>query len=83
MATFLSAAGAARGVQELQDAGYRAYSAGVALRDGRRVFAVFLGPYSELAQAEQDLQRASQIPGYAGGRILQADDTLAPLKPPS
>ena len=83
MASFQTATGAARGVQELQDAGYRAYSAGVALRDGRRVFAVFLGPYSELAQAAEELQRASQIPGYAGGRILQAGDTLAPLKPPS
>jgi len=82
MATFQNTENTARAVQELQDAGYRAYSAGVTLPSGRPAVGVFLGPYAERAEAEQDLQRANQLPGYAGGHLVRVEPTGS-VKPPS
>jgi cell division septation protein DedD len=78
MATFQSPARAAQALQEFRDAGYRAYSIEVSLRDGGRAVAVFLGPYAELAPAERDLDRARQMPGYGSGRLVQLDPSLVP-----
>ena len=71
MATFQSAARAAQALKAFHDAGYRAVSREVSLRDGGRALAVFLGPYAERASAERDLDRARQIPGYGSGRVVQ------------
>jgi len=78
MATFQSPARAAQALQEFRDAGYHAYSIEVSLRDGERAFAVFLGPYADLAPAERDLDRARQIPGYDSGRLVQLDPSFRP-----
>jgi cell division septation protein DedD len=71
MATFQSPTRVAQALQEFRDAGYRAYSIEVRLRDGTRALAVFLGPYAELASAERDLERARQIRGYGNGMVVQ------------
>jgi cell division septation protein DedD len=76
MATFQTPVRAARALQELRDAGYRAYTVEVSLRDGERAIAVLVGPYAELAPAERDLAGARQIPGYGGGRIVQVSPAL-------
>jgi cell division septation protein DedD len=78
MATFQDAARAEQSLQELRAAGYHAYSIEVSLRDGARAIAVFLGPYAELAPAEQDLERARQIPGYDSGLIVQIGPPALP-----
>jgi len=78
MATFLSAARAEQSLQEFRDAGYRAYSIEVSLRDGARAIAVLLGPYAERAPAERDLERARQIPGHDSGRIVQIGPSALP-----
>jgi hypothetical protein len=76
MATFQGPARAAQALQGFRDAGYQGYVIEVSLRDGRRAFAVFLGPYAELAPAERDLDRARQLPGYGSGRLVQLDPSL-------
>lgn len=78
MATFQSPARTAQALQEFRDAGYRAYSVDVSLSDGNRALAVFLGPYTERASAERDLDRARQIPGYGSGRVVQIGASLLP-----
>jgi cell division septation protein DedD len=75
MATFQSPARAAQALQEFRDAGYHAYITEVSLRDGEHAFAVFLGPYADVAPAERDLDRARQMPGYLSGHLVQ----LGPL----
>jgi len=80
MATFQSPARVAQALQDFRDAGYRAYSIDVPLRDGTRALAVFLGPYAELASAERDLDRARQIPGYGSGRVVQLGPSPVPPK---
>jgi general secretion pathway protein A len=78
MATFQSPERAAQALQEFRDAGYHGYSIEVSLRDGERAFAVFLGPYAELAPAERDLDRGRQMPGYGSGRLVQLSPSLRP-----
>jgi hypothetical protein len=80
MATFQTAGGAARAVQELQDAGYRAYSADLTLNDGRPAVGVFVGPYAELAPAERDFERARELPGYDSAHIVPIDPSELPAK---
>jgi cell division septation protein DedD len=70
MATFQTPARAEQALQEFSDAGYVAYSREVSLKDGAPAFTVFLGPYADLALAEQDLARARQIPGYVSARVV-------------
>ena len=81
MGTFRNAARATQALQEFHDAGYHAYSAEVAQRDGGSALAVFLGPYAELPPAEKDLERAQQIPGYSDGHIVQFGVSTLPSKP--
>jgi general secretion pathway protein A len=71
MATFRTSRGSEQSVQELSDAGYKAYSAEKSLSDGSHVFAVLLGPYDGRPAAEQDRDRAKQVPGYGTGLIVQ------------
>ena len=71
MATFQSSARAAESAEQFQAAGHTAVSVEVPLRDGKRAFAVFLGPYTERAQAERELQRAQSTPGYGSGRVVE------------
>ena len=76
MATFQSPARAAQALQEFRDAGYHAYIVEVSLRDGEHAFAVFLGPYADVAPAERDLDRARQMPGYQSGHLVQLGPSL-------
>jgi type II secretory pathway predicted ATPase ExeA/cell division septation protein DedD len=70
MATFQSATRAAESARLFQTTGHTAVSVEVPLRDGKRAYAVFLGPYADRAQAERELQRAQMTPGYSG-RIVE------------
>ena len=80
MGTFQVPENAAHRVEEFQNAGYRAYSARVMLPSGRTAIGVFLGPYTERAEAERDLRSVARNPEYAGGYLVRVDRTL---KPPS
>ena len=80
MGTFQVPENAAHRVEEFQNAGYRAYSARVMLPSGRTAIGVFLGPYTERAEAERDLRSAARNPEYAGGHLVRVGRTL---KPPS
>ena len=80
MGTFQIPENAAHTVEEFQNAGYRAYSARVMLPSGRTAIGVFLGPYTERAEAERDLRSAARNPEYAGGHLVRVGRTL---KPPS
>jgi type II secretory pathway predicted ATPase ExeA/cell division septation protein DedD len=83
MGTFRTADQAALALQRFRDAGFHAYSVELTGRDRHPEFAVFLGPYSELAQVERDFDRASQIPGYGGARIVPIGPAELPPKPES
>jgi general secretion pathway protein A len=78
MATFQTAARTQQAIQELRDAGYRAYSVELPPQDGERMLAVLLGPYTELASAERDLDAARDLPGYSTARVVQAAPALLP-----
>ena len=78
MATFQSSARTQQAIQELRDAGYRAYSVELPPHDGERMLAVLLGPYTELASAERDLDTARDLPGYSSARVVQAVPALLP-----
>ena len=80
MGTFQVPENAAHTVEEFQNAGYRAYSARVKLPSGRTAIGVFLGPYTERAEAERDLRSTARNPEYAGGHLVRVGPTL---KPPS
>jgi type II secretory pathway predicted ATPase ExeA len=82
IATFESAARAAQALQELRDAGFRAYTVAVQLRDGTAALAVFLGPYDERASADRDLDRVTKMPGYGGGWVVQAKSLPVPSSQP-
>ena len=71
MATFRFETNAAKAAQEFRDAGFPAYSIGAALGGGDRGFAVFVGPYPSLNNAERERERAQQLPGYGVGRIVR------------
>jgi type II secretory pathway predicted ATPase ExeA/cell division septation protein DedD len=78
MATFQSAARAEQAMQELRNAGYRAYSVELPPRDGERVLAVLVGPYTDRAPAERDLGTTRQLPGYASARLIDLGPALLP-----
>lgn len=71
LATFQGEPRAGDSVRELQAAGYDAFDVEVPLRSGGRVYAVFLGPYSDRPAAAREYERALQIPGYTAGRIVE------------
>jgi type II secretory pathway predicted ATPase ExeA len=73
MATFRTKARAAESIRELTDAGYKAFTTEIGLRDGARAIGVFLGPYTERAAAAQELERAQLTPGYGVGRVVEID----------
>jgi cell division septation protein DedD len=78
MATFQSSARTQQAMQELRDAGYRVYSVELPPHDGERILAVLLGPYTELASAERDLDAVRDLPGYSTARVVQAVPALLP-----
>jgi type II secretory pathway predicted ATPase ExeA/cell division septation protein DedD len=78
MATFQSSARAQQAIQELRDAGFQAYSVELAPQDGDRMLTVLLGPYTDPAAAERDLDAARHLPGYNTARIVQAVPALLP-----
>jgi general secretion pathway protein A len=78
MATFQSSARTQQAIQELRDAGYRAYSVELPPHDGERMLAVLLGPYTEPASAERDLDAVRDLPGYSTARVVQAVPALLP-----
>ena len=71
VATFQSQGRTEQALQELRDAGFKAYSVEGSLANGTRAFAVFLGPYADLNEVDRDRDRAQQIPGYANGFIVE------------
>jgi len=71
VATFQSAARTDQALRLFRNAGFRSYSAEVRLADGSPAFAVYLGPYTDPSEADRDRDRARQMPGYAGGFIVQ------------
>jgi type II secretory pathway predicted ATPase ExeA len=82
MATFQSSARARQAIQELRDAGFQAYSVELAPQDGERMLTVLLGPYTEVAAAERDLDAARQLPGYNTARLVEAVPALLPQNLP-
>jgi general secretion pathway protein A len=78
MATFQSSARARQAIEELRSAGYRVYSVELPPRDGQRMLTVLLGPYTELASAQRDLDAARQLPGYDTARVVEAVPALLP-----
>jgi cell division septation protein DedD len=75
-ATFFTDERTEKSLQELRDAGLKAFSVEVALRDGRTGKAIYVGPYTDRATAEADLARARALPGYEEARIV-------PMKKPA
>jgi len=78
MATFQSSARAQQAIQELRDAGFPAYRVELAPQDGQRMLTVLLGPYTDPAAAERDLEAARRLPGYNTGRLVEAVPALLP-----
>jgi len=78
MATFQSSSRTQLAIQELESAGFRAYSVELAPQDGDRRLMVLLGPYTELAAAEHDLDAARRLPGYDSARVIPAVPALLP-----
>ena len=78
MATFQSSSRTQLAIQELGNAGFRAYSVELPPQDGERRLMVLLGPYTELASAERDLDAARRLPGYDSARVVQAVPALLP-----
>jgi len=78
MATFQSSSRTQLAMQELGNAGFRAYSVELPPQDGDRRLMVLLGPYTELAAAERDLDAARRLPGYESARVVQAVPALLP-----
>jgi type II secretory pathway predicted ATPase ExeA len=78
MATFQTAARVQQAIEELRSAGYRPYSVELAPQDGERMLAVLLGPYSDQAAAEHDLDAVRRLPGYGSARVVQAVPALLP-----
>ena len=71
IATFRTAARAEEAVKVFQEAGFRARSSEVQLRDGNTAFSVQLGPYADRRAAQSDIERAQAIPGYGPGVIVE------------
>jgi hypothetical protein len=42
------------------------------------MLAVLVGPYTELASAERDLDAVRDLPGYSTARVVQAVPSLLP-----
>jgi general secretion pathway protein A len=82
MATFQTSGRAVQALQQFLDAGYRGWSTRVELRDGGQAFGVFLGPYENHSAAELDLDKARQIPGFNGGRVIQITPSVQPPTQP-
>ncbi len=78
MATFQGDERTAKSLQELRDAGFKAFRVEAALRDGGTAQVVYVGPYTDRAEAERDLERTRSVPGYDGARIV----TLRPAPQP-
>jgi len=70
MATFQGDERTAKSLQELRDAGFKAFRAEVSLRDGGAAQVVYVGPYTDRSEAERDLERARDLPGYDGARLV-------------
>jgi cell division septation protein DedD len=71
MATFQSQGRTEQALQELHDAGFKAYSVEGLLGNGTRAFAVFLGPYADRSEADLDRDRAQQVRGYGSGFVIE------------
>jgi type II secretory pathway predicted ATPase ExeA/cell division septation protein DedD len=71
IATFRTASRAEEAVKVFQEAGFRARSSEVLLRDGNTAFSVQLGPYADRDAAETDIKRAGAVPGYGPGVIVE------------
>lgn len=78
VATFQSSTRTQQAIQELESAGFHAYSVELPPQDGERRLTVLLGPYTELAAAERDLDAARRLPGYDSARIVEAVPALLP-----
>jgi general secretion pathway protein A len=70
VASFLSEARATRLVQELAQAGYKARAVPFDLGPGGQLLQIRIEGYATLADAERELPRIREIPGYADAHIL-------------
>jgi general secretion pathway protein A len=70
MATFQGDERTAKSLQELRDAGFKAFRVEVSLRDGGAAQVVYVGPYTDRSEAERDLERARDLPGYDSARLI-------------
>jgi type II secretory pathway predicted ATPase ExeA len=82
IATFQSATRAQQAVDQLRAAGYRAYSVELAPQNGERMLTVFLGPYSDVSDAERDLDAVRRIPDYVTARVVPLVPALLPPDAP-
>ena len=76
MATFQSDERTAKSLQELRDAGFNAFRVDVSLVDGGAAQVVYVGPATDRAEAERDLERARQLQGYEGARLVTLKPTV-------
>jgi type II secretory pathway predicted ATPase ExeA/cell division septation protein DedD len=71
--TFHVPENAARTVEVLRRDGYPAYSTRVTLPSGKSAVGVFLGPYTDRAEAERDLRRVRRDPEYADAHVSRIE----------
>ena len=81
VASFESALRADRLVKALRDQGYRAYQVEVDLGSRGLFQRVFVGRYRTPGEAESDLARIREIPGYGDARILDLQPSQPLLEP--
>jgi len=70
MATFQGDERTEKSLQELRDAGFKAFRVEVSLQDGSAAQVVYVGPYTDRSEAERHLERARELAGYDGARLV-------------
>jgi type II secretory pathway predicted ATPase ExeA/cell division septation protein DedD len=76
MATFEGNERTEKSLEELRTAGFKAFRVEVSLHDGGAAQVVYVGPYTDRAEAERDLERARDLPGYDGARLVTLKPTV-------
>lgn len=59
-------------LEQLDAAGYRVYPVKFGLKEEGRIWQVVIGGYTALAEAESDLEKIRQMPGYGDANIARA-----------
>jgi cell division septation protein DedD len=76
MATFRGDERTEKSLQELRDASFKAFRVQVSLQDGSAAQVVYVGPYTDRLEAERDLERARELTGYEGARLVTLKPTV-------